>query len=227
MERSHFDDSDAVMDDVAEEMETDEPSYPDYSSQHRWQNHSGHQPRFDFSMKAYPPLTGDMALKSQIRERRHAALSVLTDPELLMIHAVRNNETIPQTRHRFQHHLIGVNKPDNYAIAFSLRDNLHQSFSSDSPSIAISTVGSSSTLHGPRTSRPDVKAGERDCVSEKTKLPPRVIDIIEVGDGWAREEEVRRAGQDVVPRTRTAKGKGKVRQQYYPAAEASGAQTQA
>jgi|SRR6266487_2352060 hypothetical protein len=67
-------------------------SGPDYSNQRRWQNHSGHQPRFDFPMKTDPPLTGDMKLKSEIRERRHAALSVLTDQELLMIHAVRNNE---------------------------------------------------------------------------------------------------------------------------------------
>jgi hypothetical protein len=64
-------------------------------------------------------------------------------------------------------------------------------------------------------------------VSEKMKLPPRVIDIIEVGDGWAREEEVRTAGQGTAPRTRTAKGKGKVRQQYDPAAEASRARTEA
>jgi len=225
MARNHFDDSDVAMDDVAEEMEVDEPSYPDYPNQHRW--HSGHQPRFDFPTKACPPLTGDTKLKSQIRERRHAALSVLTDPELLMIHAVRNNETIPQTRHRFQHHLIGVNNPNNYAIAFSLHDNLHQSFSCDPPSVATSTVGSSSSLHGPRMSYPDAKAGECDRVSEKTKLSPRVIDIIEVGDGWAREEEVHRAGQGTAPRTRTAKGKEKVLQQYYPAAEASGARTQA
>jgi hypothetical protein len=137
------------------------------------------------------------------------------------------SQTIPQTRHRFQHHLIGVNNPDNYAIAFALDDNLHQSLGSDSPSTAAATSGSSSSLHGPRTRRPDAKAGERDRVSEKAKLPPPIIDIIEVGEGWSRGGEVRRTGQGTALRTRTAKGKGKVHQQHYSVAEASNAQRQA
>ncbi|EDN07387.1 hypothetical protein I7I51_03344 [Histoplasma capsulatum] len=72
----------------------------------------------------HPPLVGHMRLKSYLRERRHASLSVLTDQELLINHAVANYETIPEARRRFQHHYIGLNMPQNYMHAFALQDRM-------------------------------------------------------------------------------------------------------
>ncbi|EGC46653.1 conserved hypothetical protein [Histoplasma capsulatum var. duboisii H88] len=72
----------------------------------------------------HPPLVEHMRLKSYLRERRHASLSVLTDQELLINHAVANYETIPEARRRFQHHYIGLNMPQNYMHAFALQDRM-------------------------------------------------------------------------------------------------------
>jgi hypothetical protein len=177
------------------------------------------------------------------------------------------HQTIPQTRRRFQHHLIGVNDPDNYTHAFALHDNLHglrgnssdkgnsnldnyafsfglqddlhdltpvgagtghpttgrhlpHPFSSDSFGGAATAGGSGSRLHA---HRPGIKAAERDRAPVTAKLRPPVIDIIEAGEGWTREEELHRAAQGATPRTRAAKGKEKVVQQHYSVAEGSNA----
>jgi hypothetical protein len=182
------------------------------------------------------------------------------------------HQTIPQTRRRFQHHLIGLNDPDNYTHAFALHDNLYglsgnstdkgssnsdnytfsfglqdnlhdltptvaastghpvtsrhlpRPLSSDSFGEAATAGGSSSRLHA---RGPGVKAGDHDRAPVTAKLRAPVIDIIEAGEGWTREEEIRRPVQGATPRTRAAKGKGKVVQQHYSVAEGSNARRQA
>ncbi|OJD13066.1 hypothetical protein AJ78_06438 [Emergomyces pasteurianus Ep9510] len=156
----------------------------------------------------HPPLVGHMRLKSYLRERRHASLSVLTDQELLMNHAVANYETIPETRRRFQHHYIGLSMPENYIHAFALQDKILGPKKTPTTRTKTSnsiTPASTATDKGkgkgkatePTTSSPNhnhipftagtaattaSSAGSASPLPIEPRLP--IVDILEVDGGW-------------------------------------------
>ncbi|KAG5289103.1 hypothetical protein I7I48_08344 [Histoplasma ohiense] len=121
---SSSDDPDFVnVEEEADEIEVD--GYFGYRGSSSSTGNAQSQTLFDSAdLPIHPPLVGHMRLKSYLRERRHASLSVLTDQELLINHAVANYETIPEARRRFQHHYIGLNMPQNYMHAFALQDRM-------------------------------------------------------------------------------------------------------
>ncbi|OAX79906.1 hypothetical protein ACJ72_05770 [Emergomyces africanus] len=156
----------------------------------------------------HPPLVGHMRLKSYLRERRHASLSVLTDQELLMNHAVANYETIPETRRRFQHHYVGLNMPGNYIHAFALQDKImapkKMSTTRTTTSTSTSTTSTSAVTdkgkgkatetttpthyhnHIPFTTGTSAttasSTGSASPLPIESRLP--IVDILEVDGGW-------------------------------------------
>ncbi|PGH29243.1 hypothetical protein GX50_08006 [[Emmonsia] crescens] len=128
----------------------------------------------------HPPLVGHMRLKSYLRERRHASLSVLTDQELLMNHAVANYETIPETRRRFQHHYIGLNMPENYIHAFALQEKFMAPKKTSSTRTAADRGKGKGK--GKATTTTATSTGSASPLPTESQLP--IVDILEVDGGW-------------------------------------------
>ncbi|KLJ08369.1 hypothetical protein EMPG_16200 [Blastomyces silverae] len=187
------DDSDVVNaeEEEAEEMEEE---WFDYRGNHTPTKNAQSQSLFGSAdLPIHPPLVGHMRLKSYMRERRHAALSVLTDQELLMNHAVANYETIPETRRRFQHHYIGLNMPQNYTHAFALQEKMLGPKKASSTSTASSShqakgKGKATTSTGPTHTQFPLPAtttmtkGSTYPLPIESRLP--IVDILEVDGGW-------------------------------------------
>ncbi|EEH42349.1 uncharacterized protein PADG_07169 [Paracoccidioides brasiliensis Pb18] len=169
------------------------------------------QPHFGSAdLPMHPPLVSHMRLKVYLRERRHASLSVLTNQELLMNHAVANYETIPDTRRRFQHHYIGLNMPENYRHAFALQGKFLKRKEMPMPvlptsSATTSTPTNSSTWAAIASSKPTsmrhigappaATSGASTTVtgipmssySNEKQLP--IVDILEVDGGWQNKSD--------------------------------------
>ncbi|OAT10007.1 hypothetical protein, variant [Blastomyces gilchristii SLH14081] len=188
------DDSDVVnAEEEAEEMETEERL--DYRGNHTPTKNAQSQNLFGSAdLPIHPPLVGHMRLKSYMRERRHAALSVLTDQELLLNHAVANYETIPETRRRFQHHYIGLSMPQNYVHAFALQEKILGPKKTSSTSQAAASKakgkGKAGTSTDPTHTQFPLPAATMTTGSTyplpiESRLP--VVDILEVDGGWRNQ----------------------------------------
>ncbi|EFW17520.1 hypothetical protein D8B26_000223 [Coccidioides posadasii str. Silveira] len=156
----------------AEPMEMDDSSFAPGRSRRR----HGHMPPNNLPIYGHPE---DIRESSETRERRHAAISILNDPELLMFHALSSNESIPQTRRRFLHHLIGITPPTTRP--FAIRD-LSRYRSEDSHHVYVRRQPQSSSHdhHGSGSNRSGYTAYEQ---------APTMIDIIEINGGWETDAE--------------------------------------
>ncbi|KMP05531.1 hypothetical protein, variant [Coccidioides immitis H538.4] len=156
----------------AEPMEMDDSSFAPGRSRRR----HGHMPPNNLPIYGHPE---DIRESSETRERRHAAISILNDPELLMFHALSSNESIPQTRRRFLHHLIGITPPTTRP--FAIRD-LSRYRSEDSHHVYVrrQPQSSSNDHHGSGSNRSGYTAYEQ---------APTMIDIIEINGGWETDAE--------------------------------------
>ncbi|KAI1912010.1 hypothetical protein LOZ61_003551 [Ophidiomyces ophidiicola] len=113
---------------------------------------------------------------SETRERRHAAISILGDTELLTFHALASNESIPQARQRFLHHLIGIPPPT--ARPFAIQDvsrhrldDMQHIYPRRPPQ-----------LH-PKDAGAQKNSGNKSGYTTYEEAPT-VVDIIEVNGGW-------------------------------------------
>ncbi|KAK2810782.1 hypothetical protein FQN50_002605 [Emmonsiellopsis sp. PD_5] len=163
----------------------------------------------DAGAPIHPPMVGNMRMKSYLRERRHASLSVLTDQEMLMHHAVANRETIPESRHRLQHHFVGLHKPETYKHAFRLQEPLlvhpprpampppllaptsisHRlATGGPNPPIPLSAYSApsgsgSGNSNGKGKGKGKAKDTSAQTGSGSGQLPP-IVDVLEVDGGW-------------------------------------------
>ncbi|PLB47888.1 hypothetical protein P170DRAFT_465413 [Aspergillus steynii IBT 23096] len=112
-------DSDAYSDSELSDMEVDPPSRPHRPGMSRFDAAPPSSMRYRASQPPYhTSLEQEKKVRSRLREERHAALSVLTDRELLTTQALAAQETLPQTRRRFLSKLMA---PEDPAVATSLR----------------------------------------------------------------------------------------------------------
>ncbi|KAL1964452.1 hypothetical protein VTN77DRAFT_6878 [Rasamsonia byssochlamydoides] len=113
---------------------------------------SGRQQQYSASYAAV--MAQEKKVRSKLREERHIAQCVLMDRELLTVHALSANETIPQTRRRFLAQLLA---PDNPAVAASIaRAADSRRFVIPAHAGSSSTSSSSTIATIPRTTIVDV-----------------------------------------------------------------------
>ncbi|KAK2845284.1 hypothetical protein FQN49_005872 [Arthroderma sp. PD_2] len=123
---------------------------------------------------------------TESRERRHAALGVLDDLEMLMFHAVSNNESIPQTRQRFIHSL--ARRPADtpplrkHVIHDIEAGRLLQAHKSDA--VAASMMGGALPMSLPGRRWMD---DGRSLAGTLERMETPIVDIVEVNGGWRNE----------------------------------------
>ncbi|KAK2771821.1 hypothetical protein FQN52_007291 [Onygenales sp. PD_12] len=232
--------------DMAGDEETAEEMDADESYGHNIYNRPKPPPGYiDAGAPIHPPMVGNMRMKSYLRERRHASLSVLTDQEMLMHHAVANRESIPESRHRLQHHFVGLHKPETYKHAFRLQEPLlvHPAGTGYAPPLlAPTSISHRLATGGPTTpippgaySTPSArgngngngsgngnakakgKGKAKDTPSAQTgpgKLPPPVVDVLEVDGGWRGGERATRKNP-LTMGSGSSGGKGGLRPKRY------------
>ncbi|EEP81439.1 predicted protein [Uncinocarpus reesii 1704] len=120
----------------------------------------------------------ELRATSEMRERRHAAMSILNDPELLMFHALSSNESIPQTRKRFLHHLIGIPPPTTRP--FAIRD-ISEHHPEDTQHVYL--------RRQTQSKRDGAASGSTKTSYTAYEHAPTMIDIIEINGGWEDDPE--------------------------------------
>ncbi|EFQ99491.1 hypothetical protein MGYG_02503 [Nannizzia gypsea CBS 118893] len=136
-------------------------------------------PKFVYAEELHEP--------TESRERRHAALGVLDDLEMLMFHAVSNNESIPQTRQRFIHSLARrpADKPPlrKYVVHDIEAGRLLQAHKSDA--VGASLTGMMPKSMPGRRWMDDGRSSTGTIDAARTDTP--IVDIVEVNGGWRNE----------------------------------------
>ncbi|EGE00932.1 hypothetical protein TESG_08219 [Trichophyton tonsurans CBS 112818] len=139
-------------------------------------------PRFVYAEELNEP--------TESRERRHAALGVLDDLEMLMFHAVSNNESIPQTRQRFIHSLARrpADKPPlrKYVVHDLRAGRLLQAHKSDAVGASLTGMSIPKSMPGRRWMDDGRSLGGTSETTVRTDTP--IVDIVEVNGGWRNEE---------------------------------------
>ncbi|WEW57064.1 hypothetical protein PRK78_002524 [Emydomyces testavorans] len=161
----------------AEPMEMDDDGHTSGRSRSR------HHHRPSSRYLNYTPRD-DIRESSETRERRHAALSILNDPELLMFHALASNESIPQARRRFTHHLIGIPPPTTRP--FAIRDLSRYPRQDDSQYIYLrrQPPPSASASTGGHDTTTTASGGNKPSSYTAFEQAPTMIDIIEINGVW-------------------------------------------
>ncbi|KAM5445212.1 hypothetical protein MaudCBS49596_007750 [Microsporum audouinii] len=125
---------------------------------------------------------------TESRERRHAALGVLDDLEMLMFHAVSNNESIPQTRQRFIHSLARrpADKPPTrkYIVHDIEAGRLLQAHRSDAMGMG-GMAGAKLPMSVPGRRWMDDGRSLAGTFEVRADMP--IVDIVEVNGGWRNE----------------------------------------
>ncbi|KAK2745709.1 hypothetical protein FQN57_003606 [Myotisia sp. PD_48] len=121
---------------------------------------------------------------SERRERRHAALSILANYELLTFHAAVNDDSIPQTRHRLQQNLIGM--PSDIQHRYVIEE-----IPSESQAHHRSTRRTHTLLtdDSERAVMPQSRSRHRAALAlgptnYSTDTEPTIVDVVEINGGW-------------------------------------------